>query len=102
MDVHCVGFIGAQSSATADWQVAVCTVEKAAALVTRLTQEDALDEIGSWGRRGNAAGVVVVDELHLVEDPSRGPTLESLVARLLFASEARIIAMTANLDVREK
>ena len=57
--------------------VAVCTIEKANSLVNRLLEEKGLDKLG----------VIVVDELHLLGDPSRGYLLELLLTKIQFMSK---------------
>jgi DNA polymerase theta len=55
--------------------VAVCTMEKAHAILNRLVAEDRLGEVG----------FVAVDEVHMLGDPSRGHLLELLISKLRFA-----------------
>ena len=57
----------------------VCTPEKANDVVTKLVEEDRVGELA----------VVVVDELHMVQDPGRGGTLELALTKLMFASAKR-------------
>lgn len=66
--LHCAGRSGAPLRAPC---VAVCTIEKACAAVTRLAAEGGLAQLG----------VLVVDELHYVGDPRRGHYLERLLVR---------------------
>jgi DNA polymerase theta len=54
--------------------VAVCTIERANAIVNRLIEE---------GRLG-ALSVIVLDELHLISDDARGYLLELLLAKLKY------------------
>ena len=54
----------------------LCTPEKFNDVVTRLIEEDRVRELCS----------VVVDELHMVQDSSRGGTLELALTKLLFAA----------------
>ncbi len=42
-------------------------------------------------------GCVVFDEVHMLDDPSRGPTLEILVTKLAKISNAQIIALSATI-----
>lgn len=68
--------MGAQSppGGLARTDVAVCTIEKANSLVNRMLEEGTLD----------ALGCIVVDELHLLGDPSRGYLLELLLTKVRY------------------
>ena len=63
----------------------VCTPEKFNDLITRIIEHDRVRELCS----------VVVDELHMVQDLSRGGTLELALTKLLFAS-AKAIGVERN------
>ncbi|KAK9835774.1 hypothetical protein WJX74_007629 [Apatococcus lobatus] len=70
--------------------VAVCTIEKANVAINKLIQEKRLGELAC----------VIVDELHMVSDASRGKVLEVCLTKLLAAPEARqiqIIGMSATM-----
>ena len=54
--------------------IAICTIEAANKVVNALIQEERLHDLGC----------VVVDELHMVGDPSRGEHLERLLSKLMF------------------
>lgn len=76
--------------------IAVCTIEKANAIVNRLLEQKKLDTIGA----------VVVDEVHLISDPNRGYILELLLAKILFYSRKlkqtiQIVTMSATLPNTE-
>ena len=43
-------------------------------------------------------GIIVVDEVHLINDPSRGPTLEMILAKLKRLVNAQIIALSATIS----
>ncbi|XP_063702529.1 DNA polymerase theta [Culicoides brevitarsis] len=72
--------------------IAICTIEKANSIVNRLLETNKLSEIG----------VIVVDEVHLIGDSSRGYILELLLAKVMymcekFAIKIQIITMSATL-----
>ncbi|GJQ84592.1 putative DNA-directed DNA polymerase [Trypoxylus dichotomus] len=74
-------------------QMAICTIEKANSLVNRLLEEGKLSDVGA----------VIVDEMHLIGDPSRGYLLELLLTKLSFMClkheeiNIQIIGMSATL-----
>lgn len=50
----------------------------------------------------NEIGVIVVDEIHLVNDPKRGPTLEMVLAKLLKTiREVQVVALSATISNAE-
>ncbi|KAK9826374.1 hypothetical protein WJX81_004727 [Elliptochloris bilobata] len=63
--------------------LAVCTIEKANVTINRLIAEGRLDELCC----------VVIDELHMVSDPTRGPPLELALAKLLRCSRPRNVQL---------
>ncbi|KAI5643584.1 DEAD/DEAH box helicase domain-containing protein [Phthorimaea operculella] len=66
----------------------VATIEKGLALVRSLIEENRLDELG----------LVVVDELHLIGEPGRGATLETLLSTILFSNKnIQIVGMSATI-----
>lgn len=56
--------------------VYVCTIEKAAGLIESLLETNRLEEVG----------MMVVDEIHLIGDPSRGPVLEMMLSKLMYVT----------------
>ncbi|XP_051137227.1 helicase and polymerase-containing protein TEBICHI [Andrographis paniculata] len=75
---HVRSFYGNQGGGTLpkDTSVAVCTIEKANSLINRLLEESRLSELGT----------IVIDELHMVGDQSRGYLLELLLTKLRYAA----------------
>lgn len=89
--VRVVGFFGGSKlkQTWADFDIGVCTMEKANALVN-----GAIDD-GSIGK----LKVIVLDELHMVDDDHRGYLLELLATKLLSLDDhaVQIIGMSATL-----
>ncbi|MGY5871106.1 MAG: DEAD/DEAH box helicase [Candidatus Thorarchaeota archaeon] len=46
----------------------------------------------------NDIGIVVVDEVHLINDSTRGPTLEMVLAKLIQMLETQIVALSATIS----
>ncbi|CAZ81986.1 unnamed protein product [Tuber melanosporum] len=90
--LNIIGFHGG-SKARMGWKeldVAVCTIEKANALVNAAIED----------RTVNQLGIVVFDELHMLGDDHRGYILELLATKLLCLTEAniQIVGMSATLS----
>ncbi|TPX62729.1 DNA-directed DNA polymerase [Spizellomyces sp. 'palustris'] len=77
------------SSSFDDVNIAYCTTEKANSLINKLLEERKLDSLG----------IVVVDELHMAGDPSRGYLLELLLTKLKFLmkDDLQLVGMSATL-----
>ncbi|KJH43470.1 helicase protein [Dictyocaulus viviparus] len=94
IDVQVAAFMGAQSSPSHEWTAAVCTTEKANSLLNHAIMDGRMEEIG----------LIVIDELHMVYDSSRGATLESLCTKINIwnrrkpSAAIRIIGMSATLN----
>lgn len=86
-DLPVSGFIGPQASNPNEWVGAVCTIEKAASLTNRALSEDWFHEIGEQLQLLIAykckIGMVIVDEIHMVFDSSRGAHIEHMLAKIL-------------------
>ncbi|XP_012271353.1 DNA polymerase theta [Orussus abietinus] len=93
--VRVEGFMGglAPPGGFAMTHVAIATIEKANSLINRLMEEGDLYTLGA----------VVVDELHLLGDPSRGYLLELLLTKLKYMGfrddrvKVQLIGMSATL-----
>ena len=71
---------------TKDADLWVATTEKFEALCRASSMKEAIAEIGT----------VIVDEIHLLGEPSRGPVLESLLARIRQEdSDTRLVGLSA-------
>lgn len=70
----------------ADRDIIVCTTEK----LDSLTRHGA-----AWLQQ---AGLIIVDEIHLMNDPNRGPTLEILLTKLRdLAPKAQVLGLSATI-----
>ncbi|KAI9372787.1 hypothetical protein BJX61DRAFT_505709 [Aspergillus egyptiacus] len=88
------GFFGGSKTAAswADTDIAVCTIEKANSLINTAIEECSIGELG----------VVVLDELHMLDDEHRGYLLELMVTKLLLLQQGiQIIGMSATISNTE-
>ena len=92
--VRVVGFFGG-SKARASWSdvdVAICTIEKANALVNAAIEDCTINDLG----------VVVLDELHMINDDHRGYLMELMASKLLTLERSvQIVGMSATLTNTE-
>ncbi|KAG5680137.1 hypothetical protein PVAND_009662 [Polypedilum vanderplanki] len=70
----------------------ICTIEKANSIVNRLLEQDKLNDLG----------LIVIDEIHLISDSSRGYILELLLTKVLFMCQkynhkVQLVGMSATL-----
>ncbi|KAI1834721.1 hypothetical protein DTO027I6_6967 [Penicillium roqueforti] len=93
-NIRVTGFFGG-SRTTASWadtDIAVCTIEKANSLINNTIEECSVGDLG----------VVVLDELHMLDDEHRGYLLELMVTKLLLLQQdTQIVGMSATLSNTE-
>ncbi|KAI9885208.1 MAG: hypothetical protein M1823_003011 [Watsoniomyces obsoletus] len=90
-DIRVAGFFGGSKtrSTLADVDIAVCTIEKANALVNTAIEECSIGDLG----------VLVLDELHMVQDDHRGYLLELMATKIVSLEQGtQIIGMSATLS----
>ncbi|CAJ1419974.1 unnamed protein product [Effrenium voratum] len=81
-------FGGSPTGIKEPFDIAVCTIEKANTLINYLVEEGQLSMVGT----------LVIDELHLVGDSSRGYLLEVFVSKVLFlAPDIQVVGLSATL-----
>lgn len=82
-----VGDFDSADPKLADYDFIVCTIEKLDSLLRHNVQ---------WV---NQIGQIIVDEVHLLNDSSRGPTLEVLLTRLMESvPSATVLALSATIN----
>ncbi|PLN78089.1 DNA-directed DNA polymerase theta [Aspergillus taichungensis] len=92
--IRVTGFFGGSrtSASWADTDIAVCTIEKANSLINSAVEERSIGDLG----------VVVLDELHMLDDEHRGYLIELAVTKLLLLQQnIQIIGMSATLSNTE-
>ncbi|KAL9106445.1 MAG: hypothetical protein Q9227_008533 [Pyrenula ochraceoflavens] len=89
--IRLAGFHGGSSTKAtfSDVDIAVCTIEKANSLVNTAIEECQIDKLG----------IIVVDELHMLNDENRGYLIELMITKLLcLPQHTQIIGMSATLS----
>lgn len=87
--IELTGETNMSSDAVKQAQLWVATTEKFEALYRRASLKEVIGRIGG----------LIIDEVHLVGDPTRGATLESMIARLRVAEgRTRIVALSATVS----
>ncbi|KAJ5224270.1 Helicase C-terminal [Penicillium citrinum] len=92
--IRVTGFFGGNRTTTswADTDIAVCTIEKANSLINSAIEDCSIGKLG----------VVVLDELHMLDDEHRGYLLELMVTKLLLLQQdIQIVGMSATLSNTE-
>ncbi|KAJ5278720.1 Helicase C-terminal [Penicillium angulare] len=92
--IRVTGFFGGSRTTTtwADTDIAICTIEKANSLINTAIEECSIGDLG----------VVVLDELHMLDDEHRGYLLELMVTKLLLLQQdIQIVGMSATLSNTE-
>ncbi|WP_137872704.1 DEAD/DEAH box helicase [Rhodococcus sp. Q] len=91
--IELTGETNISSDAVRRAQLWVATTEKFEALYRRSSLRDFIAKVGC----------IIIDEVHLVGDPERGATLESLIARLrAVEGRTRIVALSATVSNAEE
>ncbi|MCJ1438761.1 hypothetical protein MMC27_008151 [Xylographa pallens] len=92
--IRVVGFFGG-SKARESWtdvDIAVCTIEKANALVNTAIEDCSINDLG----------IVVMDELHMIDDDHRGYLMELMATKLLSIEQrTQLVGMSATLSNTE-
>jgi replicative superfamily II helicase len=89
--IQVMGFLGGSRAKVgwADFDIAVCTIEKANALVNSALEDGRVQELG----------IVVLDELHMLDDEGRGYIMELMATKLLALGQGiQIVGMSATLS----
>ena len=89
VDLRVRGHAGTRGGRDLREDIAVCTIEKANGIINNLVEAGRLEELG----------MVIVDEIHSVDDSSRGYILELLLTKLIYTNPGniQIIGMSATL-----
>jgi replicative superfamily II helicase len=107
--IRVAGFFGGSRGRTtwADIDIAICTIEKVSAASNRawrsLTyyQANALVNTAIEGGRIDDLRIVVLDELHMIDEENRGYILELMITKLLVLQQnTQLVGMSATLSVK--
>lgn len=101
-----VGSYGGSSSIPLninDLHVIVCTIEKANSLLNRMSIPNSFETKNINNNLLIDFSLIVVDEAHMIGDPSRGPLLETILAKILLFNSKKehkiqILCMSAVLS----
>ncbi|KAI9804013.1 MAG: hypothetical protein M1833_000294 [Piccolia ochrophora] len=89
--IRVAGFFGG-SKARATWadvDIAVCTIEKANAMINTATEDCTIDRLG----------IIVIDELHMLDDEHRGYLLELMATKIQsLDQDVQVVGMSATLS----
>jgi replicative superfamily II helicase len=89
--IQVMGFLGGSRSRITwnDFDIAVCTIEKANALVNSAIEDGKINQLG----------ILVMDELHMLEDEGRGYIMELMATKLACCQHGiQIVGMSATLS----
>ena len=89
--IQVLGLVGGNRAKTtwADFDIAVCTIEKASMLVNSAIEEGRIGQLG----------VLVLDELHMLDDENRGYIMELMATKLMCLDQnIQIVGMSATLS----
>lgn len=89
--IQVMGFLGGiRAKITwSDFDIAVCTIEKANALVNSAIEDGKIDQLS----------ILVLDELHMLDDEGRGYIMELMATKLLCVQQGiQIVGMSATLS----
>lgn len=89
--IQVMGFLGGSRAKITwdDFDIAVCTIEKANALVNSAIEDGKIDQLG----------ILVLDELHMLDDEGRGYIMELTATKLLCVQHGiQLVGMSATLS----
>ena len=89
--IQVMGFVGGSRGKItwSDFDIAVCTIEKANALVNSAIEEGKIDQLG----------ILVIDEMHMLDDESRGYIIELMGTKLMCLRQGiQTVGMSATMS----